>query len=69
LAPDGGGWSEPCPQQPYTWKRDAVVIVQEAKWAAGLFWTGVENLASTGVRSLDHFAGSELLYLLCFPGP
>ena len=34
-----------------------------------LVWTGVENLASACVRSLDHLAGSELLYLLWCPGP
>jgi len=56
------------PQLPCTWKRDPVAIVQEAKWAPGLVWTGVENLVPTGVRSLDHRTGSELLYLLCFPG-
>jgi len=29
-----------------------VCIVQETEWAQGYFWTGAENLASTGIRSL-----------------
>jgi len=32
-------------------------------------WTVVENLAPTGVRSLDCPAHSESLYWLCHPGP
>jgi len=28
--------------------------VQEAGWAPGPVGTGVENLAATGIRSLDH---------------
>jgi hypothetical protein len=31
-----------------TLTKDAVPIVQEAGWAPGQFWTGVENLASPG---------------------
>jgi hypothetical protein len=30
-----------------------VLTVQEAVWAPGSVWTGAENLASTGIRSLD----------------
>jgi hypothetical protein len=31
--------------------RDPVPVVQEAGWASGPVWTGVENLAPTGIRS------------------
>jgi len=33
-------------------------MVLEARWAAGLDWTGVENLAPTGIRSPDRSARS-----------
>jgi len=49
--------------------KDSVPIVQEAGWAPGPVWTGVENLAPTGIRSPDHPAHSELLYRLSYPGP
>jgi hypothetical protein len=32
-------------------------------------WSGVENLASNGIRSPDHPARSELLYQLSYRGP
>jgi hypothetical protein len=32
---------------------DPVPIVQEAAWVPGPVWTGVENLAPTGIRSPD----------------
>jgi hypothetical protein len=38
-------------------------------WYPGLVWMGAENLAPTGIRSLDHQARSELLYQLRYPGP
>ena len=28
--------------------KEPVLVVQEAAWAAGLFWTGVENIAHPG---------------------
>ena len=48
--------------------KDSVPIVQEAGWAPGPVWTGAENLASTGIRSLDRPACSESLYRLSHPG-
>ena len=36
----------------YPRENDAVPFVQEAGWAPGPFWTGVENLTSTVIRSL-----------------
>ena len=32
----------------YAWERDPVPIVQEAGWAPGVVWTGVENLPPPG---------------------
>jgi hypothetical protein len=52
----GGQPHAPAPE------RDSVPIVQEAVWAQGLAWTGVENLASTDIRSPDRPAGNESLY-------
>jgi len=34
-------------------------IVHEAGWVPGLGWTGAENFAPTGIRSLDHPARSN----------
>jgi hypothetical protein len=45
-----------------------VPIVQEAGWAPGPVWTGVENLASTGIRFPDRPARNESLYRLSYPG-
>ena len=41
------------PQAPaaFTPGKDPVPIVQEAGWAQGPVWIGVENLAPTGIRS------------------
>jgi len=44
--------------------KDPVPIVKEAGWASEPFWTVVENLASTGIRSPDRPACSESLYRL-----
>jgi hypothetical protein len=35
--------------------------VQEARWAPGPVWTGVENLSPTRIRTSDHPALSEVL--------
>jgi hypothetical protein len=47
--------------------KDPVPIVQQAGWAPGPVWTGAENLASTGIRSPDRPAHSQLLYRLSYP--
>jgi hypothetical protein len=62
VALDAVGWSTPCPGHFTPQKRYLVPFVQEAEWAPGLVWTGVENLAATGIRKPDHPAHSELLY-------
>jgi hypothetical protein len=43
----------------YPWK-DPVPIVEEAEWAPVLVWMGAENLAPTGIRSMDHPVHSKL---------
>ena len=45
-------------------RKDPAPIVQEAGWGPRPVWTGVENLAPTGIRSPDHPARSQLLYRL-----
>ena len=52
----------------YPQERDPVPIVQEAAWTPEPVWTGAENLTTTGIRSPDRPALSELLYRLCYPG-
>jgi hypothetical protein len=42
--------------------KEPVPTVQEAGWAPGPVWIGAENLAPTGIRSLDHPARNQLLY-------
>ena len=44
-----------------------VPIVQEAGWAQGPVWTDAENLAPTGVQSVDRPACSQSLYRLRYP--
>ena len=44
-----------------------VSIVQEVEWAPGPVWTGVENLAPTGIRSPNRPARSQSLYRLRYP--
>jgi len=51
----------------FTPGKDLVPIVQEAGWAPGPVWTGTENLAPTGMRSLDCPARSQSLYRLNYP--
>jgi len=51
----------------FTPGKDPVLIVQEAGSAPGPFWTGAENLAPTGIRSLDRPAHSQSLYQLRYP--
>ena len=53
----------------FTPGRCPVPIVQEAGWAPRLVWIGVENLAPTGIRSLDLPARSKSLYRLRYPDP
>jgi len=52
------------PQLLFTSRKDPVPIMQESGWALRPAWTGVENLAPTGIRSLDRPARSQSLYRL-----
>jgi hypothetical protein len=65
----GAGWGEinVTLQSLYPRERDTVPIVLEAGWTAGPVWTGEENLASTGIRSLDRTSRSETLHRLTYP--
>jgi hypothetical protein len=53
----------------FTLGKDTAPIVQEVGWAPGPFWTGAENLASTGIRCPDRPARSQSLYRLRYPAP
>jgi len=55
------------PRPLFTPGKNPVPIVQEAGWAPGPDWTGVENLAPNGIRSLDRPARSQFLYGLRYP--
>ena len=44
-------------------------LVEEAGWAPGPVWTRAENLAPTGIGSLDSPARNKSLYRLSYPGP
>jgi hypothetical protein len=50
--------------------KDPVPIVQDAGWAAGPVWTGVENLAPTGIfffgTIFDRFDRLTVLTVLTF---
>jgi hypothetical protein len=50
-------------------ERDFVPILQEARLAQSLLWTGVENRAFTGFRSLNLPDRKKFLYQLSYPGP
>jgi len=49
------------PRPLFTPRKDPVPIVQEAGWAPGPVWTGMENLAPTGIRSSHRPARSQSL--------
>ena len=57
------------PRPLFTPGKDPVPIVQEAGWAPGPVWTGAENLAPTGIWSLDRPAHSSVAILTELPGP
>jgi len=63
---EGDEGSASCPGHS-TPGKDPLSIVQEAGWTPEPVWTGVENLASTRIRSLDCPAHSQSLYQLHYP--
>jgi hypothetical protein len=66
----GGGWRgvvNATPRPLYPRERDPVPIVQEAGWASGQVWRGMDKrrfLALNGVRTPDSPGFSEWLYQL-----
>jgi hypothetical protein len=52
------------PRLLYHRRRDRVSTVLESGWPAGPFWTGVENLAPSGIRFPERAVLSESLYRL-----
>jgi hypothetical protein len=54
------------PAAPYPRERPGTHL-QEAVWAPGTVWTGVETLAPTGIRSPDRPARRQSLYRLFYP--
>jgi hypothetical protein len=65
---EGGEWSASRPGR-FTAGKDPVPIVQEAGWAPGPVWTGVENLAPTEIRCQDRSARSSVAIPTELPGP
>jgi hypothetical protein len=57
------------PRPLYARERGPLPIVQAAAWSPGPVWTGAQNLASTGIRTLKPPARMESLYRLSYPGP
>jgi pterin-4a-carbinolamine dehydratase len=67
---DGDGWLKtPCSSCFTPEERDPVPIMQEAGWAPGPVWTGVENIAPTNIGSPECPACSKSLYQLRYSGP
>ena len=61
------GWGVSVTPRPlFTPRKDPVPIVQEAGWGPRPVWTGVENLAHTGIQSPDRPARSQSLYRLSY---
>jgi hypothetical protein len=56
------------PRPLFTPGKDPEPIVQEVGWALEPVWTGVENLAPTGIRSPNRPARSQSLYRLRYLG-
>jgi len=64
------GWGVSVTPRPlFTPEKDPVPIVQEAGWAPGPVWTGVGNLAPTGIRSPDRPTRIQSLYWLSYRDP
>jgi hypothetical protein len=55
------GWVVNATPRLYPWEWDWVPIAREAGWAPGRIWMCAQDLAPTGVQSLDHPACSESL--------
>ena len=62
---DGSGWLKQRLDR-FSPGNVPVPIVQEAGWASGPVWTGVENFDAIGFRTPDRTARSESLYRLSY---
>ena len=61
LVADGGGWPMPCPSR---------FTPGIGGWlGTGSVWTDAQNLAPTGIQSLDHATHRKLVCLLLYPSP
>jgi hypothetical protein len=61
------GWVVKATPRPlYPREETRYPLVWEAGWVPVLVWTGVENLASTGIRFSDLSAGGDSLYWLSY---
>jgi hypothetical protein len=69
MALDVGKGSASCPGRFLPPRKDPVLIVQEAGWAAGPVWTGAGNFVPTGIRSPELPARSQSLYTTTLPSP
>jgi hypothetical protein len=59
------GWGDSVTPPPlFNSGKEPVTIVKEAGWAPGPVWTGVENLASIGIRFPDRPVRIQSLYQL-----
>jgi hypothetical protein len=64
------GWmANATPRSHYSRERHLVPILQEAGWAVGPVWTGVENHAQTGICFPESPARSKSLHRLRSPDP
>jgi len=55
------------PQSFYSWERHPVPVVHDAGWSLQPVWTGIENLASTTIRTPDCPACSSCLVFGRYP--
>ena len=54
------------PRPHFTPDKHQVPNVHKAVWAPAPVWTGAENLATTGIQSMDREARSQSLYQLSY---
>ena len=67
-APDGGGWLTLLSGR-FTPGNDSVPIVLDDLWVLASVWTGVENFASTGIRSPNLLAVASCYSDYAIPAP
>ena len=65
---DGGGWSTHFPPAYWPPEERTGTHFTRAVWTSGPVWMVAENLALTGILSLNRSARNESLYGLRYPG-